>query len=96
MIKQSLFLVGLGMSFLLLIGCAELNPGPSQVERDYGNSYNLAKHSQILNPEAAKNLEPVTGFDGKAAQKTIARYRQDFERPTPPPTYVLGLSSTGK
>jgi hypothetical protein len=96
MLRLGLFLIGAGIILLISTGCAVLNPGPSLVERDYGNSYNLAKHNQILNPDAAKNLEPVTGFDGNAAQKTMEKYRKDFERPTPPPTYVLGLSSTGK
>jgi hypothetical protein len=96
MLKQSLFLVGAGISFLFFLGCAELNPGPGLVEMDYGNSYNLAKHNQTLNPDAGKNLEEVTGFDGKAAQKTVERYRKDFEKPTPPPTYVLGVGSIGK
>ena len=96
MLRLSLFLVGLAMSFLFFTGCAELFPGPSLVAMDYGNSYNLAKHNQILNPEAEKNLEPVTGFDGKAAHKTIERYRKDFEKTAPPPTYVLGIGGAGK
>ena len=96
MLKLSLFLLGLGISFLFFTGCAEFCPGPSLVAMDYGNSYNLAKHNQILNPEADKNLEPVTGFDGKAAHKTIERYRKDFEKPTPPPSYVLSVGEIGK
>jgi hypothetical protein len=96
MLKQSLFLIGLGMVFLFFAGCAEICPGPSLVQRDYGNSYKQAKHNQILNPDAAKDLEPVTGFDGKAAQKTIERHRKDFEKPAPPPTYVLGVGGAEK
>jgi hypothetical protein len=96
MIKENLWMVGLAMSFLLFTGCAELCPGPSLVERDYGNSYKQARHNQILNPDAARDLEPVIGFDGKAAQKTTERYRKDFEKPAPPPTYVLGVGGIEK
>ena len=96
MSKQSLFFTGLIMSFVFFSGCAEFCPRPSLVQGDYGNSYNMAKHNQILNPDAAKDLEPVTGFDGKAAQKTTERYRKDFEKPAPPPTYVLGVGGAEK
>jgi hypothetical protein len=96
MSKQNLFLIGLGVSFLFFAGCADLNPWPSQVAVDYGNSYNLAKQNQILNPGGEQNLEPVKGLDGKAANKAIEKYRKDFEKPTPPPTYVLGVGDIGK
>jgi hypothetical protein len=96
MSKQSLFLIGLGVSFLFFAGCAEFYPVPSLGEMDYGNSYNLSKQNQILNPGAEQNLEPVKGLDGKAANKAIEKYRKDFEKPTPPPTYVLGVGDIGK
>ena len=97
MAKPSLLcLLGGGIVLVTLTGCAEFNPEPGAVEMDYGNSYSLAKQNQILDPDAAKNLEPVTGFDGKAAQKAIEKYRKDFEKPTPPPTYVLGVGGAEK
>jgi hypothetical protein len=92
MLKRGLLLIGMGIGFLFFIGCART----TLVEMDYGTSFDLAKQNQILNPEGMNNLEPVTGFDGKAAQKTMEKYRKDFERPAPPPTYVLGLGSTVK
>jgi len=49
---------------LLISGCA-----PSRLEMDYGTSQKLAKFNQTLNPEAEKNLDPVVGMDGQAAQK---------------------------
>jgi hypothetical protein len=96
MARQSLLLIGLGMSLVLCVGCAELDPGPSLVAMDYGNSFNLAKQNQILNPGAQDNLDPVAGFDGRAAQKTINRYQKDFEKPTPPPKYVLSVGDLVK
>ena len=77
-----------GMVALLLVsaGCA-----PSRVAMDYGTSFNLAKFNQTLNPEAAKNLEPVNGFDGEAAKATAEKYRTGFEKTTPPPVYMLSV-----
>ena len=56
-------------------GCAV-----NRVEKDYENSTRLVKLNQILTPDAAKNLEPVYGFDGYAAEATIKdRYRESFK-----------------
>ena len=63
---------------------------------DYGTSYKLSKFNQILNPEAEKNLQPVTGFDGGAAQATVGKYRKGFEEKVPAPTYVFSLSTGSK
>jgi len=75
-----------GIMAMILTGCAT---GPTRLEADYGTSYNLAKSQQMLNPAAEKNLEPVYGFDGRAAAATAGRYREMFEKPPPAPTYVI-------
>ena len=79
------------IGMVALLGLAGACAGPTRLEMDYGTSFQLAKFNQILNPEAEKNLEPVTGLDGRAVQKTMERYRKDFEKPIPPPTYFLSL-----
>jgi len=86
--NRGFILIGFMVMFLVSIGCA----GPTQLEMDYGTAFKLAKFNQILNPEAEKNLEPVVGFDGMAAKVTIDRYRKEFEKPVPPPTYILGIA----
>jgi len=90
--KGRFVLIGSVTIFLVITGCA----GPSRLKMDYGTSFELAKLNQILDPGAEKNLEPATGLDGRAARAVIERYRTDFEKPTPPPTYVLGAGAIGK
>jgi hypothetical protein len=85
-------LIGFMTLFLALTSCV----GPSRLEIDYGTSHKLATFNQILDPEAEKSLEPVTGFDGNAARRVVEKYHKDFEKPTPPPTYVLGIGTIGK
>jgi hypothetical protein len=34
-------------------------------------------------------------LDGKAAQATLEKYREGFEKPTPPTPYVLGFGTMG-
>lgn len=90
--KRSFFLIGFGALFFIAVGCA----GPSRLEMDFGNSVSLAKSNQILNPEAGKNIEPVSGLDGEAARATIEKYRKDFEKPPAPMPYTLNIGTAGK
>ena len=95
MTKRCFLLMGLAGIFLISVSCV----CPSRVAMDYGTSYKLAKFNQTLNPEAEKNLEPVTGFDGGAAQATVGKYRKGFEEKVSAPTYVFsigGIGGTGK
>ena len=90
MIKGIFPLIGLGVIiFLIAAGCA----GPTRLAMDYGTSHRLARFNQILNPEAEKNLEPATGFDGHASQALIERYRKGFERaaPSAPSAPIFGI-----
>jgi type IV pilus biogenesis protein CpaD/CtpE len=100
MIRRSLLLIGFVAMGLVSTGCTgssnfwkDCCPGPTRLEEDFGTSFRLQIANQVLNPEAEKNLEPVTGFDGKAAQATMEKYRKEFEKPAPPAPYVLGLGS---
>ncbi len=73
---RRIILCVLGFIFaVFLLACA----GPTRVEKNYGKSYKQALANQILDPEAEKNLEPVTGFDGKGSQIAIEKYRKSFE-----------------
>jgi len=66
---------------VLVTGCAtHLTP----VEMDYGTSTKLATYGQILDPEASKNLDPVTGISGRAAMGILEDY---FDK--------IGCASTG-
>jgi hypothetical protein len=92
MLRKCLGLIGLIGVVLLLTACA----GPSQLETDFGNSVKLAIANQTLDPETGKNLEPVTGFDGKAADAAIEKYRKGFEKPAPPPVYTFSIGGMGR
>ncbi len=76
---------------VILAGCAQ-----SRLERDYGTSHKLAIYNQTLNPEAEKNLAPVEGLDGKAAQANVDKYDKSFEKTPPAPTYTFSIGTTGK
>jgi hypothetical protein len=43
---------------------------------NWGRSFEAAKHNQTLNPDADKNLEPVEGIDGPAAERIMREYTE--------------------
>lgn len=69
---------GLIVLAVFLAGCSS-NGNIKQLETFYGKSNKQAIYSQTVNPEAGKNLDPVYGLDGQAAQKEIGAYRKGFE-----------------
>ena len=59
MLTRRLILIGLLIAGLLIFsGCGTKE---TMLSRNWGNSFESAKQSQILNPEAGKNLDPVVG-----------------------------------
>jgi hypothetical protein len=84
---RSLTIIAAALLALLVLGCA-----PTRTQMDFGTSYQLAKFSQIQNPQAEKNLKPVEGMDGQAAQNAVDKYRKDFEKPAPAQNFSISIS----
>ncbi len=89
--RRFFFLIGFAALLFIVVGCA----APNRLETDFGNSFNLAISNQILDPGAGKNIEPVSGLDGEAAQVTLEKYRKDFEKPPAPVPYTLTIGTGG-
>lgn len=70
---------GLIVTGLFLFGCADSRV--SRTEADFGTSVKLSIYNQTLDPEAEKNLDPVTGLDAEAAMENQEKYRQNFKKP---------------
>jgi hypothetical protein len=65
-----------------------------RLDARFGDSVNVAKAQQTLNPEASKNRNVVAGMDGKAAEDAMLRYRESFKNPPPPANvFTIGVSS---
>ena len=85
------------MRLLMVIMVFAAGCAVNRVAKDYGNSAMLVKRNQILTPDAAKNLEPVCGFDSHAAEATIVRYQMSFANQNAanfPTTGVVGATSS--
>ena len=59
-------------------GCAKQE---TRVDRFYGTSYELSKHSQIHNPKAGIADGPSVGLEGDIAVRVMDRYSKGFEKP---------------
>ena len=77
MCARYLIVIGLIAASSIFSGCAQRE---TMLDRNWGTSYESAKLNQILNPEAGKNLEPVVGLDGQAAETALESYRKQFEQ----------------
>jgi hypothetical protein len=84
MLKCHMTVIGVtvGLS-IMLWGCAGNMPEAQRtdiLESHQGKSFESANHNQILNPEAGKEPTPVVGFDGKAAEANVEKYREELKR----------------
>jgi hypothetical protein len=94
-----ILIVVLAVFSVSLWGCAGNIPEAQRVDyldMNFGKSFESAKNNQILNPEAGKNLEPVVGLDGQAAESNVNKYKKSFEKEVPvktTTTFSIGGSS---
>ena len=84
MLKGNMILiVALAMFSVSLWGCAGNVPEAQRVDylnANFAKSFESAKNNQILNPDAGKNLEPVVGLNGEAAEHGVDKYNKSFEK----------------
>jgi len=82
-------------AFLICTGCAGKYPyqEESELDKNWGKSFQFVKENQIANPDAGQNLEPVTGMDGKSAEVVIDQYHESFKGTPAAPEYRLDLGT---
>ncbi|MDO8347212.1 MAG: hypothetical protein Q7S85_04890 [Rugosibacter sp.] len=85
---KSLVLAALSPAFLL--ACTPLTP---HLDSHFGEAVNMVKAQQIINPDAARNPDPVSGVDGKSGQAAIDSYNKSFK--TPPKTTISNTINVG-
>lgn len=63
-------------------GCGSTTP---HADRMFGHAVRTALAAQTLDPNAARNPDPVHGMDGKAALAAQQQYASTFAKPAPAP-----------
>ncbi len=77
MLTRCLTLIGLIATLLIFSGCGTKE---TMLSKNWGNSFESARQSQILNPGAGKNIDPVVGLDSTAAVYNMEKYREGFKK----------------
>ena len=78
---------------LSLAGCLTSTP---QWDAHFGETVQQISASQVLNPQAGTNADPVTGVDGGAAAASMFRYDKSFSQPAVVSSpFGIGLGSSG-
>jgi hypothetical protein len=54
---------------------------PTTISPNWGTAYQQMRASQVLNPTAGEQLDPVEGQDGMANATAMGTYRKSFEKP---------------
>jgi hypothetical protein len=97
MFIRTLILICVIAALVIFPACATNNEvAPemqSKLDRNWGRAYESAKYNQMLNPEAGKTADPVTGIDGEAAEKNVQKYRKSFEKEPPQQSYSIDLGN---
>jgi type IV pilus biogenesis protein CpaD/CtpE len=98
-IRTLILICVIAAALVIFPACAtKTNVAPemqSKLDRNWGRSYESAKYNQMLNPEAGKTPNPVTGVDGEAAEKTVQKYRKSFEKEAPQRSQSMTLGIIG-
>lgn len=97
MLTRTFTLIGLVAALSIFLGCGPNAPFQTEtlLDKNWGKSFESAKNNQILNPEAGKNLDPVTGFDGQAADTNMEKYKEGFKGKPPTTEYNINLGEIG-
>jgi hypothetical protein len=82
----------LAAAAIALAGCGATTP--ERLDAQMGDSVDLIKAQQTLNPQASANAKPVEGLDGPAADALVDHYRKTFAAPQPTGTMSV-MSVTG-
>lgn len=77
----------LTLTLAVLSGCAQTS---GNWDKRFGTSLRASLASQVVNPAAARNANPVEGMDGRAAGAVQKGYETSFAQPSPQQSIISG------
>ena len=80
MLKRHFLIIGIFTGLLFISSCSGTTPysKDSMTDRNWGRSHGTAIYNQMMNPDADKNLDPVLGIDGSAAEYNVEKYKDMY------------------
>jgi len=96
MLKKTIALTIACAMLALFAGCSSSGPVYQEtlLDKNWGRSVETAKYNQILNPDAGKNLTPVEGLSGNAADNSVKKYEDSFKKETRQENMSTSTTST--
>ena len=85
MLKKTIALAMFCATLALFAGCSSTGSPLREetlLDKNWGRSVETAKYNQTLNPDAGKDLTPVEGLSGKAAENSVEKYENSFKKET--------------
>jgi hypothetical protein len=85
MLRRNFLIIGVFTGLLFISNCVGTTPytEDSMTNRNWGRHHGTAIYNQMLNPDAGKNLDPVFGLDGSAAEYNVDKYKESFQTEEP-------------
>jgi hypothetical protein len=82
MLKRTIAITAACAMLALFAGCSGTGGIHKETlsDQNWGRSVETAKYNQILNPDAGKDLTPVEGLSGKAAENSVEKYENSFKK----------------
>lgn len=80
--KKIMIIIGIAIALPVLSGCNTLQK-QTLVDKNWGRSYETARFSQIVNPEAGEAVVEDQGMDGVSVKDNYDKYQKGFKTETP-------------
>jgi hypothetical protein len=58
-------------------------PASPRLDATYGMAVSMAIAQQTANPDASRNIDPISGIDAQAGDASMDNYRESFINPRP-------------
>ena len=88
---KNLYVFGAYAVLLSLSACTQTMP---RYEAEFGENIRNTMKTQVINPDAGNNPDPVAGIDGRAARDAVNNYQKSFAKPEPAPNvFNLGVGA---
>jgi len=77
-VKRIMTIIGITIVLPVLFGCSNMRE--TKITENWGRSYETARFSQIVNPDAGESMVKDQDMDGIAAKYNHDKYQEGFKK----------------
>lgn len=79
MVKK-IITIGIIIALPVLFGCTSMTQREALLAKNWGRSYETARFTQIMNPDAGEIMTEEQGLDGIVVGHNYDKYQKDFQK----------------